>query len=112
MLDRLESWTARARALCEQSAQYPEPPVLARHLAAELAADLSLHALLDAARDISSPALIHMLAVLTGGGKLMDGRSVVLETEPLDEATTAALAPILEAARLRAALGKLTAVSV
>jgi hypothetical protein len=69
-------------------------------------------ALLDAAHDISSPALIHMLAVLTGGTKRMDGSPVVLRTEPLDEATAAAVAPLLEAAQLLAALDKLTAVSV
>jgi hypothetical protein len=71
-----------------------------------------LAALLDAARDISSPALLHMLAVLTGGTKRTDGSPMVLRTEPLDEATAAAVAPLLEAALLRAALGKLTAVSV
>lgn len=53
-------------------ADAPEP--LARHLAAELTADLPVSALLDAAPDISSPALIHMLAALTRGAKLMDGR--------------------------------------
>jgi hypothetical protein len=36
----------------------------------------------------------------------------VLETEPLDEATATALAPILEAALLLTALGNLMAVSV
>jgi hypothetical protein len=112
MLDHLESWTAHAHALCELIAQHPEPPALARHLAAELAAELPLTALLDAARDISSPALGHMLAALTAGTKGMDGRPVVLGTEPLDDATAAALAPLLEAVRLRAALRKLTAVSV
>ena len=108
MLDRLESWTVRARALCEQSTQHPEPPALARHLAAELTAELPVSALLDAARDISSPALIYMLAALTRGAKLMDGRPVALRTEPLDEATVAALAPLLEAALLLIALGNLT----
>jgi hypothetical protein len=112
MLDRFESWTARARALCEQSGQHPEPSVLARHLAAELEAELPLHALLDAARGISSPALLHMLAALTRGTKRMDGSPVVLRTESLDEATAAAVAPLLEAAQLLAALGKLTAVPV
>jgi hypothetical protein len=112
MIDRLESWTVRARALCEQSALHPEPPALARHLAAELEAELPLADLLDAARAISSPALIHMLAMLTRGTKRMDGSPVALRTEPLDEGTAAALAPLLEAARLLAALDKLTAVSV
>jgi hypothetical protein len=37
-------------------------------------------------------------------------RSVVLETEPLDEATAATLAPILETTLLLAALVKLRAV--
>jgi hypothetical protein len=101
-----------ARALCEQTAQHPEPPELARHLAAELVAELPVAALLDAARHISSPALSHMLAVLSRGAKLMDGRPIVLETEPLDEATAAALAPLLEAAQLLAVLGNLTAAPV
>jgi hypothetical protein len=38
----------------------------------------------------------------------MDGRPVALRTEPLDEATAAALAPVLEAALLLVALGNLT----
>jgi hypothetical protein len=67
MLDRLESWTARARALCELIAQHPEPPAMALHLAAPIVAELPVETLLDAACDISSPALMNMLAALTQG---------------------------------------------
>ena len=77
-----------------------------------LAAELRVEALLDAACDISSLALGHTLDALTPGAKLKNGRPVVRETEPLDEATAAALAPILEAVQLLVALDKLTAVSV
>jgi hypothetical protein len=111
MLGRLESWTAHARALCEQTAQYPEPPALARHLAAELAAELPVHALLDAAQ--ARGGLVNVVAMLishppaANGGFLEWGELLVL-----DEATATAVAPLLEAALLRTALSKLTAVSV
>jgi hypothetical protein len=97
MLDHLESWAARARALCEQSAQHPEPPALARHLAAELVAGLPVHALLDAAK--ARGGLTNVLAVLmphppaAHGGFLKWG-----DLPALDEATAAAVAPLLEAA--------------
>ena len=107
MLDRLESWTACARALCEQAAQHPEPPTLARHLAAEF----PLHALLDAAK--ARGGLVNVLAVLVPHPPAANGGSLEWGDLPvLDEATAAAIDPLLEAFSLRAALRELAAASV
>jgi hypothetical protein len=111
MLDRLESWTAHARALCEQTAQYLEPPALARHLAAELAAELPVHALLDAAQ--ARGGLVNVVAMLIPHPPAAHGGFLEWGDLPvLDEATAAAVAPLFEAISLRAALGELAAASV
>jgi hypothetical protein len=109
---RVRGSEARARALCEQTAQHPDPPALARPLAAELAAELPLEELLDAAKP-HGDGLIRVLAALVPHPPAAHGGFLEWGDLPvLDEATTAALAPLLEAALLLVVLGKLTAVSV
>ena len=105
MLDRLESWIARARALSEQIAQYPEPSAMAPHLAGALLDEMPVDTLLDTAKAISSRVFLHVLGALTVGMTLQNGEPVNVASEPLDPETAEAAAPLLEAARHCVALG-------
>jgi hypothetical protein len=102
----LSDWTMRATALLARINEHAEPPELARHLAATLAAQMLPGKLFETATDLGGSVFLGFLSRLSPIGS-PDVIRPPDEWPAIDEAAAAQLDPLLEALRLRLALGKL-----